>query len=80
MPKVNITIFSYSSDLCAHNFSSGVLSRRSLIGRHQGPQREMTERALEERECRLPFPARPYRGDLNKSQGEGSQLLNFLLT
>lgn len=47
MTEVNITIFSYYNDLCVHNFSGGMSSRRSLIGRLQGPQREMTERALE---------------------------------
>lgn len=80
MTKVNITIFSYYNDLCVHNFSSGMSSRRSLIGRLQGPQREMTESALEKWECRLPFPAHPHRGGLNKSQGKGSQLFNFSLT
>lgn len=44
--EVNITIFSYYSDLCVHNFSSGMSSQRSLIGRLWGPQREMTECAL----------------------------------
>ena len=42
MTKVNITIFSYYRDLSVH-----MSSRRSLIGRLQGPQREMTERAPE---------------------------------
>ena len=62
-----------------HNFGSGMSSRRSLIGRLQGPQREMTERALE-KWVSAAIPIHPRGGGLNKSLGEGSQLLNFLLT
>jgi len=70
--EVNITIFSYYSDLCVHNFSSGMSSLRSLIGRLWGPQREMTERALKKSECRLPFPVWPHRGGLiNLRSGGG---------
>lgn len=43
MTKAKITICAYYGDLCVHNVSSGVSSQRSLIGRLQGPQREMTE-------------------------------------
>lgn len=80
MTKAEITICAYYGDLCVHNFSSGVSAQRSLIGRLQGPQREMTERALEEWEVAA-TPARPCRGGLRDSRGGGGgQLLNFLST
>lgn len=42
MAKVN-TFFSYYRDLCAHSCGGGMSAQSSLIGRLQGPQREMTE-------------------------------------
>lgn len=73
MTKAEITICAYYGDLCVRNFSSGVSSWRSVIGRLRGPQREMTERALEERDAAAP-PACPA-----EETSEGGGRLTFKL-
>lgn len=78
MTKAEITICAYYGDLCVRNFSSGVSSWRSVIGRLRGPQREMTERALEERDAAAP-PARPTEGASGTLLGGGRSTFKLFI-